>query len=81
MLTKGITMLSFISRTIGGLTRDLEEAITSTANYIIDEVASVPSNLMEGYDKGLISGTDSEPTEADAVTPAPKNHVPFGTRV
>lgn len=63
-------MLGFMFNKVGGLVKDLQVAVTDTVEYVYDEVSSIPSEIMKGYDSGLISGTTEEPLEADAVTPA-----------
>lgn len=64
-------MLKSLFTVIGGGIKDIQIAVTDTAEYIIDEVTSIPEALSNGYEKGLITA-DEEPIEANAVTPAPE---------
>ena len=66
-------MLGFMFNKIGGLVKDIQVAVTETAGYVYDEVSSIPSELMKGYDSGLISATDAA---EDATT---EEHIPTVT--
>lgn len=62
-------MLSSILRAAGALYKDLEVAVNTAYDYVIEECEDAPKALAEGYESGLITAED-EPIEADAVTPA-----------
>ena len=68
-------MLKSLFTAIGGGIKDLQVAVTDSAEYIYEEVTSIPEALSDGYDKGLITAKD-EPLEANAVTPAPETERP-----
>lgn len=65
-------MLQGLFQAIGGLTRDVKEATEATADLcvegtvsLVDEIASIPKYLEEGYDEGLFHTPTSEGSEED----------------
>jgi len=53
-----------LTKMLGGLAGDLYEGVATVGNGIID----APSDFVDGFKEGLIT-KESEPKEADAVTP------------
>jgi len=63
-------MLKSLFTAIGGGIKDIQVAVVNTAEYVVDEISSIPDALSDGYDTGILSA-DEEPIEANAVTPVP----------
>lgn len=47
---------------LGGLVKDVVVGVGDTAEWIIDEVSSIPEAFSVGYSHGLITGSDVETT-------------------
>lgn len=63
-------MLGFMFEKTAGLLKDTYNAVETTAQFIIDDISSIPGSIAKGWDSGLMTTNTVEPTEADAVTPA-----------
>lgn len=70
-------MLKKLFTAIGGGIKDIQVAVVDTAEYIVDEVSSIPNALSDGYSKGLITAEEEteEPLESDGVTSAPTQEI------
>lgn len=55
-------MLEWITKTTSGLVRDIYEVADSSASYIVEEVASIPDAISEGWNEGFFS-TPEKPIE------------------
>lgn len=66
-------MLKQLFTAIGGGIKDIQVAVIDTAEYVYDEVSSIPDALSDGYNKGLITAEEEteEPLESDGVTSVP----------
>lgn len=63
-------MLNWLFKGVGAVTRDVVELADSTyetakegGTGLIDEIASIPDALSEGYSEGLISNGDAGPQD------------------
>lgn len=65
-----------IAATLGGLTKDIQEACVATGEFLVEEVSSIPAAFTAGYDHGLMTSTD--PVVEETPVEEPKKTGPFG---
>ena len=76
-------MLGFMFNKIGGLVKDLQVAVTETAEYVYDEAVSIPEAFAAGYSSGLITSDTvetstpvvDEPIVPPVVRPTPEEAI------
>ena len=53
-------MFTHIAAFTGGLIKDTVVGVSNVAEWVVDEVSSIPDAFSSGYEHGLITGPETE---------------------